>query len=62
MTNPGDFDSVWMDKMECILVNAIAECMYDNGMTMECLDRAYEHTERLYRKNAVIPKRVKGRQ
>ena len=56
MTKPDDLESVWMDKMNCILVNAISECMYNNGMTLECLDRAYEFIERFYRKNAIIPK------
>ena len=42
--------------MECILANAIADCMHDNGMTLECLDKAYEHVNEVYRKNAVIPK------
>ncbi|MDE5909817.1 MAG: hypothetical protein K2H52_13900 [Lachnospiraceae bacterium] len=56
MTKPDNLNSVWMDKMECILANAIADCMYDNSMTLECLDRAYERTKEMYRKNAVMPK------
>lgn len=56
MTKPDDLNSVWIDKMECILVSAITDCMCDNGMTMECLDKAYEDVKEMYRKNAVIPK------
>ncbi len=56
MTNPDDLNSVWMDKMECILTNAIVECMSTNNMTLECLDKAYEATRELYFKNAVLPK------
>lgn len=56
MTNPDDLNSVWMNKMECILMNAITSCMHDNSMTMECLDIAYEGVKDFYRKNAIIPK------
>lgn len=56
MTKPDDLNSAWMDKMECILMKAITECMYNNGMTMECLDMAYEGVKDFYRKNAIIPK------
>lgn len=56
MTKPDELNSVWIEKMECILTNAIAECMCDNSMTLECLDKAYESIKELYRKNAVIQK------
>lgn len=56
MTKPDELNSAWMDKMESILVNVITDCMCNNSMTLECLDKAYEHIKEMYRKNAVLPK------
>lgn len=61
MTKPDDLNSVWLDKMACILTNIIIPCMHDNGMTLECLDRAYEQTQQWYSKNATVPKTKVGK-
>ena len=56
LRKPDELNSVWLDKMECILTNAIAMCMYDHKMTLECLDKSYKHMCDYYRKNASVPK------
>lgn len=60
MTNPDELNSVRKDDMECILMNAITDCMYKNNMMMECFDMAYEGVKDLYLKNARMPKSKGG--
>lgn len=56
MVNPNELERVNAEKNVAILSNAIADCMIDNNMPLEYLDRAYEDVEELYRKNALMPK------
>lgn len=56
MLRPDELERVSKEKNVATLSNAIAMCMMENDMPLEYLDKAYTDIQRIYRKNALMPK------
>lgn len=56
MTKPKHLNNIVLEENAARLSNVIIDCMIQNQMTLENLDKACEIVKNIYRKNAIIRK------